>query len=165
MASLYGGATSSTLCTLGESAPPFVLGAFRRLGVSRLRRLFVLEYLPPISNSLSKEKTRRCRVQFGFFAPAIGTFSASSCGGSALLFRLLMQKNINAAAASTTTTTGTATAACTPGDDMALWFFCTFGVVFEALVATVVLAPVVWEPAIEFVAELGEPVTEAIDDC
>lgn len=78
MASRYGGATSSTLCTLGESAPlPFLL-ALRMLPVCRLRMLFVLEYRPPISSSLSKEKTRRCLVQFVFFAPDIGTFSASS---------------------------------------------------------------------------------------
>lgn len=77
----------------------------------------MLEYLPPINNSASNEKTLRWRVHF-FFLLTGACFSVSSRPTAvALLFRLLMQKNKSAIAAKTTTTTGTATAACIPGED------------------------------------------------
>lgn len=77
--------------------------------------LFVLEYLPPIKSSVSKENILRCLVHFLFF-DAKGTFSAGSPVSCLLRFLRRMQKTASMIATSATRTTGTAMAAFVPAD-------------------------------------------------
>ena len=119
--------------------------------------LFVLEYRPPISSSVSNENTLKCRVQFFFFLAATGSFSMEPSVISLLFLLRLMQKNINAIAASTTTTTGTATAACIPGDDMVLASACKS---FDALLAALDAV----DPVEELVALDPEAVAGLVTD-
>lgn len=127
--------------------------------------LFVLEYRPPISSSVSNENTLKCRVQFFFFLAAAGAFSNEPSAVSLLFLLRLMQKNINAIIASTTTTTGTATAACIPGDDiMPASAFNSFDTLLAALDA----AGAVEESAMLDPAPVAAPVTDgdvADNDC
>lgn len=80
----------------------------------------MLEYRPPISNSVSNENILKCLVHL-FFLLIGGDFSVSSAANDdGDFFLLRIQKNIIAIMPSTTTTIGTATAACIPGEDIVL---------------------------------------------
>jgi hypothetical protein len=111
IASLYGGATSSTLwllaCILWTPSRELAL---RILPVcSRLRRLLLLENRPPINNSASKENARRCLVHFlpDFFG---GLFSEMTPALVRFLLRRA-QQSARSIATMTARTTGTAIAA------------------------------------------------------
>jgi hypothetical protein len=68
----------------------------------------LLEKRPPINNSASKEKARRCRDHF---LPGFLGFFSERAAPAALRFLLLTQNNNRSTAAIAATTTGTATAA------------------------------------------------------
>lgn len=153
------------LCRLGSALWAAVceaLAPLRTLG-SRLRMLLVLEKRPPMSNSASKEKARKCRDHFlpAFFA----FFSDTAAPSPRVRFFLLLAKNKNKKRPTrAATTSGTATAALSAEEhemlSHLLWETVTAPLVLLAAFVAVVEA---WVSDIEDAAEVTD-VVKVVDD-